>query len=414
MTVLSLTCSATAEGQGSGLVEIRRAPQVITVGGADAAIPGFTSDAIQLAIDALVSRGGGTVKLGPGTYQLDGPVRLASHITLTGAGDQTVLRKSDGYKTRFIVDADWGMQKATVQDAGGFKTGAGIMLTDDANTGCWDATMAVITDIVGNVIYFDNRTIHDYIAAQNGTVTNTFSPVQAVDAEDVTISNLVIDGNKATNLYITGCRGGGVYLFRAKNCLVENVTVRDFNGDSFSWQTDENITLRGCTAMNGNGLGYHPGTGSDHTLVENCISHHNSGDGIFLCWRVQHGTFRNNTVYANGDNGISIGHQDTDNVFENNHVFENARQGVLFREETEANSGHRNLFTGNIIENNGMAGEANGFYIGGETHDITIRNNTIRSTGKGNQTTAVRIGKKAQRVISEGNTITGSGELVKE
>jgi parallel beta-helix repeat protein len=256
--------------------------------------------------------------------------------------------------------------------------------------------------------------VHDYIASQNGTVTNTFSPVQAIDAENVTISNLVVDGNKATNQYVTGCRGGGIYLFRARNCLVENVTVKDFNGDSFSWQIDENITIRGCTAMNGSGLGYHPGTGSNHSLLENCTSHNNSGDGIFLCWRVQNSTFRNNTVYGNGDNGISIGHQDTDNVFENNHVYENAHQGVLFREETEANSGHRNLFTGNIIENNGTAAEASGFYVGGETHDITIRNNIIRSTGKGNQTTAIRIGKKSSRVNSENNSIAGSKDVVRE
>jgi parallel beta-helix repeat protein len=413
VVLIALFANTDLYAQGTGLVDMRKAPQVITVGGPGADIPGYTSGAIRLAVDALVTRGGGTVKLNPGIYQLDGPVCLASNITLTGSGEQTILRKSDGYKTSFVVDADWGMQKATVGDASGFKSGTGIMLSDDANTGCWDATMAVITDVEGNVIYFDNRTIHDYIASQNGTVTNAFSPVQGVDVENVTISNLVIDGNKSTNAYITGCRGGGIYLFRAKNCLVENVVVKDFNGDSFSWQIDDNITVRGCTALNGNGLGYHPGTGSNHSLVENCTSHDNSGDGIFLCWRVQNGTFRNNIVYGNGGNGISIGHQDTDNVFENNHVYENAYQGVLFREETAANSGHRNIFTGNTIENNGMKEEANGFYIGGETHDIIIRNNIIRSNGKGNQKTAIRIGRSSQ-VTAEENTIAGSKDIVKE
>lgn len=414
MLLVSLVANPDLFAQETGLVGVRHAARLITVGGPGADIPGFTSGAIQLAVDALVSRGGGTVKLGPGTYLMDGPVRLASDITLTGSGEQTILRKGDGFQTSYVVDADWGMQKATVQDAGGFKIGSGIMLSDDANTGCWDATTAVITDIQGNVIYFDSRTVHDYIAAQNGTVSNTFSPVQATDAENVTISNLVVDGNKSSNMPITGCRGGGIYLFRARNCLVENVTVRDFNGDSFSWQIDENITIRGCTAMNGNGLGFHPGTGSDHSVVENCTSYGNTGDGIFLCWRVQNGIFRNNTVYRNGGQGISIGHQDTDNVFENNHVYENDYHGVLFREETEANSGHRNLFTGNTIENNGMKAEACGFYIGGETHDIIIRNNTIRSAGKGNQATAVRTGKKSSRVTMEDNRITGSRELVGE
>ncbi len=140
---------------------------------------------------------------------------------------------------------------------------------------------------------------------------------------------LSVEGNKKTNDYINGCRGGGVYIHKSKDCLVENVTVNEFNGDSFSWQITERITVRGCEVSNGDGLGFHPGTGSDHSIVENCISHHNKGDGIFLCWRVQNGIFRNNTSYSNGENGISIGHKDTDNIFENNHLYENGFQGVL-------------------------------------------------------------------------------------
>ena len=158
--------------------------------------------------------------------------------------------------------------------------------------------------------------------------------------------------------------------------------------------------MRRCEASNGDGLGFHPGTGADHSIIENCISHNNKGDGIFLCWRVQNGIIRNNTVYSNGDNGISIGHKDTGNIF--------------FRNETEQNSGHRNTFTNNIIENNGIKQESAGFYIGGETHDISIKNNIIRSTGTGNQSTAIIIGKNSSNITSSDNTISGSREIVKE
>jgi nitrous oxidase accessory protein NosD len=264
------------------------------------------------------------------------------------------------------------------------------------------------------VIYFDNPAVNDYIAARNGTISNSCSLVEAVETENVKICHLVVDGNKQTNDYINGCRGGGIYIHKSKHCLVEDVTVNNFNGDSFSWQITEHITLKGCEASNGGGLGFHPGTGSDRSVVENCVSHHNRGDGIFLCWRVQHGIFRNNMVYANGDNGFSIGHKDTDNLFENNHVYENGSHGVLFRDETEENSGHRNTFTNNIIENNGTARESCGFYIGGETHDLIIRNNTIRSTGNGNQATAVWIGKKSSAITATGNVIAGSREIVRE
>lgn len=400
--------------QSTGLVDIRKSEQVITVGGPQADIPGYSSAAIQLALDAIRSRGGGTVKLSPGVYSMIAPVRLPGNTTLMGSGKETVLRKSDGFSTNFVIDTDWGMLKAVVKDVSGFAIGMGIQLYDDAYNQGWEVTTAVITDIQGNVIYFDNPTVNDYIAARNGTISNGCSLVEAVETENVKICNLVVEGNKQTNDYINGCRGGGIYIHKSKNCQVEDVTVNNFNGDSFSWQITEDITLKGCEASNGGGLGFHPGTGSDRSVVENCTSHHNQGDGIFLCWRVQHGIFRNNVVYANGDNGFSIGHKDTDNLFEGNHVYENGSHGVLFRDETEENSGHRNTFTNNTIENNGIARESCGFYIGGETHDIVLRNNIIRSTGKGNQTTAVWIGNKSSDITATDNIITGSREKVKE
>ncbi|HPT21136.1 MAG TPA: right-handed parallel beta-helix repeat-containing protein [Bacteroidales bacterium] len=409
-----MTTNTNIYSQVTGLVDVNRVEQVISVGGITADIPGFTSEAIQIALDALKTRGGGTVKLNPGTYEITGPVRISDNTSLEGSGKETVLRKCNGFKTGFIIDADWGMMKAVVKDVTGFKVGMGIELYDDRYNQGWDVTTAVITDIEDNIIYFDNNTVHDYISSLNGTVTNGFSVIEAVGVENVKISDLVVEGNKGNNSYINGCRGGGVYIHKSKNCLIENVRVNDFNGDSFSWQITENITVRGCEASNGGGLGYHPGTGSDHTVIENCISHHNKGDGIFLCWRVQNSIFRNNTIYGNGDNGISIGHKDTDNIFENNNVYENANHGVLFREESEENSGHRNTFTNNIIENNGVGKESAGFYVGGQTHDITIVKNTIRSTGKGNQSIAILVGKKSSRVTATENNVSGSKNLVQE
>ena len=414
LILIFLSVNSGIYSQNIGLVDIKHSEQVITVGGPEADISGFTSEAIQIALDAIRTRGGGIVKLNPGVYNIIGPVRLSSNSSLIGSGKTTILQKCDGFKTSFIIDADWGMLKATVKDASGFKKGMGIQLYDDQHNQGWDVTTAKITDIKDNVIYFDNNTNYDYLASLNGTITNGCSIIEAVGVENVKIADLVVEGNKSKNEYINGCRGGGVYIHKSKHCLVENVKVNEFNGDSFSWQIDEYVTVKGCEASNGNGLGFHPGTGSDHPVVENCVSHNNKGDGIFLCWRVQNGVFRNNTVYSNGDNGISIWHNDTDNIFENNHVYENGFQGVLFREETEQNSGHRNTFTNNTIENNGVTKEASGFYIGGETHDIKIANNTIRSTGKGNQTTAILIGKKSSKITASENKISGSKEIVYE
>ena len=414
LLIVCLFLNISLYSQNIGLVNVRAGEQVITVGGPDADVSGFTSDAVQVALDAIKTRGGGIVRLNPGVFKITGPLRLSDNTTLTGSGETTILQKCDGFRTNFIVDADWGMLKAVVKDASGFKKGMGIQLYDSKHNEGWDVSTARITDIQDNVIYFDNNTNYDYLSSLNGTVNNGCSIIEAVGVENVKIADLVVEGNGKTNDYINGCRGGGIYIHKSRNCLVENVKVNEFNGDSFSWQITEKIAVKGCEASNGNGLGFHPGTGSDHSIVENCISHNNKGDGIFLCWRVQNGIFKNNTVYANGENGISIGHKDTDNIFGNNHVYENGYQGVYFRDENEENSGHRNTFTDNVIENNGVTKESSGFYISGETHDINITNNIIRSTGKGNQSTAILVGKKSSKITATNNKISGSKEIVYE
>jgi len=412
--IFCIIFSGNMSGQVDALVNVKYAEKVITVGGPEADIQGYSSEKIQIALDAINARGGGTVKLNPGRFTVTAPIRIPSNTSLVGSGERTILQKCDGFRTSFIVDADWGMLKATVKDVSGFRVGMGIQIYDDRHNGGWAVTTAKITDIVGNVIYFDNNTMHDYVASRNGTISNACSIVEGVEVENIKIANFIVEGNKKTNDYLNGCRGGGIYIFKSKNCLIEDVKVNEFNGDSFSWQVDENVTVRNCEASYGEGLGFHPGTGSDSPVIENCISHHNKQDGIFLCWRVQNGIFKNNVSYENGRHGISIGHQDTDNIFENNHIYENGQHGVFFRNETEQNSGHRNVFRNNIIENNGISAESYGFYIGGVTHDITIENNIIRSTGKGNQAAAVCIGKNSSRITVKDNKISGSKEVIKE
>ena len=385
---------------------------VITVGGPDADIPGFTSRAIQIALDAIKTKGvGGTVRLGPGQYEIMGPLRLHSNIELVGSGKSTVLRKVDGFRTNFIIDADYGMIKVVVKDPSGFRIGMGMQLFDDNHKSGYGVSTAIITSIDGNTLYFDKGVIWDYRSDKNGIVSNACSIVEGADVEHCRIADLVVDGNGGTNDMVNGCRAGGVYLTRARNVLVEDVTVKNFNGDSFSWQITENITVRNCEAAHGFLVGFHPGTGSDNSLIENCVSHHNGTDGIFLCWRLQYSKLRNNKLYSNKRHGLSIGHKDTDNIFENNHMYENAGHGVYFRNENEQNGGHRNTFRANIIENNGSPDfEAYGFYIGGVTHDIIIEGNTIRSTGEGNQIGAVFTGPKASRIEKKNNTITGHPE----
>ncbi len=404
--LLAVVCAVPAALGKEGLVKPRTAARVITVGGTGADVPAFTSEAIQVAVDALRATGG-TVKLGSGTFVVSAPVKLYSGISLAGDGNSTVLRKIDGFRTAMAVDCGYGELKVAVKDVRGFKVGMGIIIQDAGSTGGWDPTTARITGIEGNILFIDTYTVKDYQSDSNGTVSNACSLVEAVECEDVRIANLAIEGNKGTNDPLGGCRSGGIYLHKSRRCIVEGVKVRDFNGDGFSWQITEDITVRGCEASGCSNFGFHPGTGSVRTTMENCASHDNGTDGIFVCWRVQNGTFKGNTSYGNGRHGISIGHKDTDNIFENNRIYENGENGVYLRDEIEQNGAHRNTFRNNVVENNGTKAGGYGFYVDGVTTDILIEGNTIRNKTGGPQKGAVYIGPKASKVAVRENQMSG-------
>jgi len=396
------------------IVSPKKGDPVITVGGAGAFIQGFTNQAIQLAVDALPQEGG-TVQMGAGTYRIMAPVRLRSNVTLIGQGDKTILKRIDGFRSAFTIDADYGELKVTVADASGFDVGMSIQITDEPNSDCWDVSTAVITDIVDNTLYFDTHLIRDYVHSKNGMVTNAGSCVAVMNVHDVNMANFVVDGNKDKNDLLDGCNGGGIAILRSKNVTVENVQVKDFNGEGITWQITENVTIRKCEISGCTNMGLHPGTGSPNSVIEGNKSHDNRV-GLFICWRVHHSVVKDNQFYHNREYGISTGHKDTDVLFEKNHIYNNGSDGVILRNEDEKNSPHRNTFKDNIVENNGQAQGGYGFYIDGKPTEVALINNVIRDTGKGTQKAAVYVTTDTPEIKNENNTMSGHprGDVVYE
>ena len=105
---------------------------ILTVGGEQADVQGFSNRSIQLAVDALPIEGG-TVKLDPGTFELKDGVRLRSNVHLTGSGKETILKRGRGYKSRLIDDADYAELKLMVEDASGFEPGMSVQILDGPN-----------------------------------------------------------------------------------------------------------------------------------------------------------------------------------------------------------------------------------------------------------------------------------------
>ena len=92
------------------LVTPKTVKNIITIGGANADISGYTNQSIQFAIDA-VAKTGGTVKLNPGIFEIIAPVRMKSNVKLFGSGKETTLKRGAGAQTNYVVDADNGELK---------------------------------------------------------------------------------------------------------------------------------------------------------------------------------------------------------------------------------------------------------------------------------------------------------------
>jgi hypothetical protein len=379
----------------------------ITVGLKDADIVGADNRALQAAVDYIGQLGGGTVEIGPGEFLMRDSLHLRSHVTVRGTPGKTILRKSKAAVSVLGLDGDYGEEQITVVNPEGFEVGYGVTIRDD-NAWGFHTTVARITGKRGNTFSIDTPLNADCMVEKKAMAATIFPVVSGYHVDGVRLEHLIIEGNQDENTFIDGCRGGGIFFYRGFGAVIENCTVRNYNGDGISFQQSNDVVVRHCVSEGNAGLGFHPGSGSQRPVVTGNTARFNTQDGLFLCWRVRHGLFEKNILESNGRFGISIGHKDTDNLLTGNEVRGNHEAGVFFRNESLGMAGHRNRLENNLIENNGVTNNAPGIRVRGETRDLVFRNNIIRDTRPANQrrqTVGIRIEEAAGAVLLEGNTI---------
>jgi Right handed beta helix region len=367
--ILSVSCTARSATENG-----RRVITVAQSGTAD--VLGHDSEALQKAANML--RRGDTLSIGEGTYNMDNSLFVPSGVTVRGVAKKTILRKSRGIESPLTEDGDYGETFLAVADPEKFHPGMGVALTDDILKTGWDISISSIAQVKPPYVIINPMTVRDYEHEQHhARLTNTFPILCAIDAADIVFENLIVDGNRAENAYIDGCRGGAIYMYRVRNVKVQNCTARNYNGDGISFQISDGVQVLNSESYGHAGYGVHPGTGSVNAFVKDSRMHDNGDIGIFLCWRVRHSRFQNNVIENNGHYGISIGHKDTDNEFVGNMIARNGVAGVYFRKETPQNSGSRNVFRNNKVLENGNAHEGYGFYIEPHATDLVIDGNQI-------------------------------------
>jgi polygalacturonase len=384
------------------------------VGLSGAALIGNDNRVLQAAVDYIAGLGGGTVEIGEGEFLMHDSLHLHSFVTVRGAQQgKTILRKAKAASSPLALDGDYGEEQVTVLKPDGFEPGYGVAIWD-TQSGGFHTTVGRITGRNGNTFSFDMPLNADCMVANKAQAATVCPVVSGYNLEGARIEQLTIEGNKDENVPLNGCRGAGIFLYRAFGTVIENCVVRNYNGDGISFQQSNDVLVQVCISESNNGLGMHPGSGSQRPVVRGCIARHNGEDGLFLCWRVRHGLFEKNILEDNGRYGISIGHKNTDNLLEENQVRGNRDEGVFFRNETEGMAGHRNRLERNVIENNGAQAQTAGIRVRGETHDLVFRDNIIRDTRPPEarkQTVGIRIEQGAGEVTLENNQIVAKTDI---
>lgn len=388
----------------------------LTVGQTDGDLQGSADKVIQAGVDYLYRLGGGTLRILPGVYELKNAIYLHPHITLSGSGEQTILRKARSVMTMLARDSDWYEYGVEVDDASGFSPGDGIMLRSSTGPGQWqyDVLRATITAVEGNVLFLDRMTQNNFWTQDEATAETLFPILTAEGVDDVRIENLVLDGNGDHNENIDGNFAGAVFIQNCNRWRFTNVVARNYNGDGFSFQVCDDIHFDHCKALNNANLGFHPGSGSQRPVFRHCEATGNS-QGLFFCWAVSDGLVEDGTFSDNHRFGISIGHRDTDNIIRRCTIERNGEVGILLRAEVgEFRGGHRNRIENCTIRNNGTEGSGVGIDIQGVTHEITVCDTRLENTADGLQRTGIRIGDRTGQIDLQGNTYEGCPTAIED
>ncbi len=383
----------------------------LSVGHKDADLVGADDKALQAGLDYLHRLGGGTLEIRAGEYTMRNALYLRPGITIRGAGEDTVLKKTPSYCTPLDCDCDWYEAQVRVEDPSGFTPGCGIILRSTRDTRL-EVIKDTVTKIDGQTLYLSRRMEKNAWLEDGATAATLFPILTAEWVDNVTVENLVLDGNRAQSDEINGNYAGGVFIQHCDRHTYRNVVSRNYNGDGYSFQVCDDIRFEHCRSENNANLGFHPGSGSQRPIFTDCISRGNS-QGIFFCWGVTDGLAENCDLSDNLDYGVTIGHRDTDNRIAHCTIERNHKVGLLFRQPlSEFRGAHRNLVEGCTICDNGFKAEGLGIQFLGETHDVVIRDNIFADSGQSQQKIGIQVSAEAEGTKISGNTFTGMEQEV--
>ncbi|MBN1422866.1 MAG: right-handed parallel beta-helix repeat-containing protein [Planctomycetes bacterium] len=383
----------------------------ITVGPRGADIAGENERAIQAAVDAMARRGGGTVRILPGTYRLRNAVYLRTGVRIEGSGEETILIKEPSATSPLAADADWYDQEIVLADPRGFELGDGICLRARGPEGNREVGKYTLVARSGNRFLLDRPLRKNFWRSGEARAWTLFPILSGEEVCDIAIEDLVLDGNRDANDELDGNYAGCIFLQDANRISIRRIVARRYHGDGVSWQVSHDVSVEDSRSHDHTGLGLHPGSGSQRSIIRgNALAR--NGIGLFFCWGVRGALAEKNAIEGNRC-GISIGHRDTDNLVRDNTIRGSRDAGILFRDEPPAFAPHRNRFEGNRLIDNGPEDGA-AIDIRSPVEDVVIARNEIRDGRGPGARRGIRIGKAVRDVRLEENAVEGFAVAIED
>ncbi|MBM3263630.1 MAG: hypothetical protein FJY97_09450, partial [candidate division Zixibacteria bacterium] len=207
---------------------VRAAPS-ITIGPDTGDLRGTDDKVLQAGVEYLHRLGGGILRILPGEYTLRNALYLRPNLTIRGSGPDTVLKKAPSTTTRLLQDSDWYESRIRVENTEGFTPGAGIVLRCYYEGGAYPTMVLkdTITAIDGDTISLSHRLTQNMWPSRGATVSTLFALLTAEYVNDVTVENLVLDGNREHNEELNGNYVSGVFIQHCDRYMFRNVTVRN-------------------------------------------------------------------------------------------------------------------------------------------------------------------------------------------
>jgi hypothetical protein len=379
----------------------------MTVGPKKADLVGTTDRVIQAAVDYVARRGGGTVRVLPGTYRLRNSIFLQSNVRLVGSGTDSVLFKEPSVTTKITVDGDHWDQEITVADPSGFEVGDGVRLVskDPYDKGINIAQRTLIATR-GNRFKLDRRLEERFHLEGEPQIATNFALIQCTGVAQVIIENIAVDGDKANNEMLDkgAFDDGSIRLDESNRITVRDVTVRNFYCDGIVWGISHDVLVENCHVHDGARLALHSGSGSQRSIVRGNRMQH-SAEGIYFCWGAQHGLYEKNVI-EDCNYGMTFGHSDSDNLIRDNDIRRSGEAGIHFRGGNKAFAPHRNRIEGNRIVDSGTE-KGVAIEINGETESVTVIKNELRETRKPLSRIGILIGAETRDIRCVDNEIEG-------